>query len=197
MKRRIEFGCLLILTILWFLLISAWLFAQSSVQMSKQSFRIEYRPDLGVPVMVDWQVSRECLGEVKREPNFKFKEDKECPKPRVKSKHYNKSGYHRGHMCPAADRSKDISSMKSTFIMSNVCPMLPKINTGAWKRTEDEERRLAKNGHVVNVRACALYYPNDTLWIGGGRVAVPHAFIKFMWTDDEAKIYKQYIVENK
>lgn len=35
------------------------------------------------------------------------------------------------------------------------------------------------------------------LWIGGGRVAVPHAFIKFMWTNDEDRIFKQYIIENK
>lgn len=197
MKRKIEFGCLLILTSMWFMMISVWLFAQTWVPVNKQSFKIKYRPDLGVPVVVDWQVSRECLGEAKREPNFKFKEDKDTPKPRVKSKHYNKSGFHRGHMCPAADRSKDISSMKSTFIMSNVCPMLPSINTGAWKRTEDEERRLAKMGHKVNVRACAIYYPDDTLWIGGGRVAVPHAFIKFIWTNDSPKIYKQFIIENK
>ena len=197
MKRKIEFGCLLILNILCFLFISAWLYAQSSVQLNKQTFSVEYRPDLGVPVVVDWQVSREYLGEAKREPNFKFKEDKDCPKPRVKSKHYNKSGFHRGHMCPAADRSKDIPSMKSTFVMSNVCPMLPSVNTGAWKKTEEEERRLARAGHVVNVRACALYYPDDTTWIGGGRIAVPHAFIKLMWTNDEAKIFKQYIIENR
>lgn len=197
MKRKIEFGCLLILTIGLLSFIGVYLFAQGRLSLNKPTYSVEYRPDLGVPVMVDWQVSRETLGEAKREPNFKFKEDKECPKPRVKSKHYNKSGYHRGHMCPAADRSKDISSMKSTFIMSNVCPMEPSVNTGSWKATEDEERRLARAGHVVNVRACALYYPDDTLWIGGGRVAVPHAFMKFMWTNDELHYYNYWIIGNK
>ena len=197
MKRKIEFGCLLILTIGLLSFIGVYLFAQGRLSLNKPTYSVEYRPDLGVPVMVDWQVSKEYLGEAKREPNFKFKEDKECPKPRVKSKHYNKSGYHRGHMCPAADRSKDISSMKSTFIMSNVCPMVPSVNTGSWKATEDEERRLARAGHVVNVRACALYYPDDTLWIGGGRVAVPHAFMKFMWTNDELHYYNYWIIGNK
>lgn len=197
MKRKIEFGCLLILTIGLLSFIGVYLFAQGRLSLNKPTYSVEYRPELGVPVMVDWLVSNEYLGEVKREPNFKFKEDKECPKPRVKSKHYNKSGYHRGHMCPAADRSKDISSMKSTFVMSNVCPMLPSVNTGAWKKTEEEERRLARAGHVVNVRACALYYPDDTLWIGGGRVAVPHAFMKFMWTNDELHYYNYWIIENK
>ena len=197
MKRKIEFGCLLILTIGLLSFIGVYLFAQGRLSLNKPTYSVEYRPELGVPVMVDWQVSNEYLGEVKREPNFKFKEDKECPKPRVKSKHYNKSGYHRGHMCPAADRSKDISSMKSTFIMSNVCPMVPSVNTGSWRATEDEERRLARAGHLVNVRACALYFPDDTLWIGGGRVAVPHAFIKFMWTNDELHYYNYWIIGNK
>lgn len=197
MRRKIEFGCLLILTIGLFSFIGVYLFAQGRLSLSNPSYSVEYRPDLGIPTRVDWVISDTLMGSVKRTPTFRFKADGRTPRPRITSALYTRSGFQRGHMCPAADRSASKDLMRSTFLMSNVCPMTPAINTGAWKVTEETGRALARQGHKVNVSAGALFFPQDTSWIGGHRVAVPHAFIKFMWTNDELNYYNYWIIENK
>lgn len=197
MRRKIEFGCLLITTIVWLCFIGVYLFAQGRLSLSNPSYSVEYRPDLGIPTRVDWVISDSLMGSVKRTPTFRFKADRRTPRPRITSALYTRSGYQRGHMCPAADRSASKDLMRSTFLMSNVCPMTPAINTGAWKITEETGRALARQGHKVNVTAGALFFPQDTSWIGGHRVAVPHAFIKFMWTDDELHYYNFWIIGNK
>lgn len=197
MKRKIEFGCLLILTIGLLSFIGVYLFAQGRLSLSNPTYSVEYRPDLGIPTRVDWMISDSLMGSVKRTPTFRFKTDGRTPRPRITSALYTRSGYQRGHLCPAADRSASKELMRSTFLMTNVCPMTPAINTGAWKVTEDAGRALARQGHQVNVRAGALFFPQDTTWIGGHRVAVPHAFIKFLWTDDELHYFNYWIIENK
>lgn len=197
MRRKIKFGCLLILTVGLLFFIGVNLFAQGRLSLSNPSYSVEYRPDLGIPTQVDWVISDTLMGSVKRTPTFRFKADGRTPRPRVTSALYTRSGFQRGHMCPAADRSASKDLMRSTFLMSNVCPMTPAINTGAWKVTEETGRALARQGHKVNVTAGALFFPQDTSWIGGHRVAVPHAFIKFMWTNDELNYYNYWIIENR
>ena len=197
MRRKIEFGCLLILTIGLLSFIGVYLFAQGRLSLSNPSYSVEYRPDLGIPTRVDWMISDSLMGSVKRTPTFRFKTDGRTPRPRITSALYTRSGFQRGHMCPAADRSASKDLMRSTFLMSNVCPMTPAINTGAWKITEETGRALARQGHKVHVTAGSLFFPQDTTWIGGHRVAVPHAFIKFLWTDDELHYFNYWIIENK
>lgn len=197
MRRKIEFGCLLIITIIWLLFIGVYLFAQGRLSLINSSYSVEYRPDLGIPTRVDWMISDSLMGSVKRTPTFRFKTDGRTPRPRITSALYTRSGYQRGHLCPAADRSASKELMRSTFLMSNVCPMTPAINTGAWKITEETGRAIARKGHNVNVTAGALFFPKDTTWIGGHRVAVPHAFIKFLWTNDDLHYFNYWIIENK
>lgn len=197
MRRKIEFGCLVILTIGLLSFIGVYLFAQGRLSLSNPTYSVEYRPDLGIPTRVNWMISDSLMGSVKRTPTIRFKADRRTPRPRITSALYIRSGYQRGHMCPAADRSASKDLMRSTFLMSNVCPMTPSINTGAWKKTEEAGRSLARQGHKVNVTAGALFFPQDTTWIGGHRVAVPHAFIKFLWTNDELHYFNYWIIENK
>lgn len=197
MRRKIEFGCLLIATIIWLFFVGVYLFAQGRLSLINPTYSVEYRPDLGIPTRVDWTISDSLMGSVKRTPTYRFKADGRTPRPRITSALYTRSNYQRGHLCPAADRSASKELMRSTFLMSNVCPMTPAINTGAWKITEETGRALARRGHKVNVTAGPLFFPQDTTWIGGHRVAVPHAFIKFLWTDDELHYFKYWIIENK
>lgn len=197
MKRKIEFGCLLILTVGLLSIIGVYLFAQGRLSLINPTYSVEYRPDLGIPTRVDWTISDSLMGSVKRTPTYRFKADGRTPRPRITSALYTRSGFQRGHMCPAADRSASKDLMQSTFLMSNVCPMTPAINTGAWKITEEAGRALARRGHKVNVTTGALFFPQDTTWIGGHRVAVPHAFIKFLWTDDSLHYFNYWIIENK
>lgn len=189
MKRKIEFGCLLILTIGWLILLSVLLKAQGILNVPcadnagpdtlvSDSYIVVYSPTLRVPISADWVCAAQYLGATKREPSWRFSEDTRCPLPRATHNDYTRSGYDRGHMVPAADRSASISSMKSTFIMSNVCPQVPSLNRGEWKRWEDACRSYARNGHPLRVHVDAVWWPADTQRIGKHSVAVPHGFVK-------------------
>lgn len=189
MKRKIELGCLLILFLLWFLVYTALLFAQGSLPISRSqqndtdtlrmaTYYVVYSPTLRVPVSADWVCAAQYLGDTKREQSWRFSEDTRCPLPRATHNDYTRSGYDRGHMVPAGDRSSSISSMKSTFIMSNVCPQVPSLNRGEWKRWEDACRSYARNGHPLRVHVDAVWWQADTQRIGKNGVAVPHGFVK-------------------
>ena len=184
-------------------LISLFCMINASAQDSKALmidhgvYRTWYRPDLGIPERVEWLLCPYDLGKIKRDPSFRFRPEKSAPKPRVNAAMYTNSSYHRGHLCPAADRSSSKEAMKETFCISNVCPMVPSVNTGAWKNTEIYERQIAGRGYTSSLLACPLFFPQDTNWIGGHRVAVPHAFMKVITIDGDPFFYKIFIVENK
>lgn len=171
--------------------------APAVISLDKPFGHVDYRPDLGIPQSVEWTVNRSDIGSAKRSPSFRFKSDSQTPKPRVTSGLYTRTGWQRGHMCPAADRSVTASAMRSTFIMSNVCPMAPVLNTGAWKRTENEERLLAVRHGSSHVVAAPLFFPEDTSWLGGQRVAIPHAFMKFITLPGDPFFCRCYILSNR
>lgn len=173
-----------------------WLGANAQ-SIHHDSFDVEYSSELGIPTQVRWSVKRTDLGHTKREPTFRFKADRETPRPRITSALYTRSGYQRGHMCPAADRSASKAAMRATFIMSNVCPMAPSLNTGAWKRTENKTREIALCNSRCSVWAAPLFFPQDTVWIGRGRIAVPHAFMKVIFDSNPSRLYGIFVCENR
>jgi endonuclease G len=70
---------------------------------------------------------------------------------RVTSSVYNNSGFDRGHMCPAKDRSATQKDIDATFYMTNVVPQSPNSNQRGWERLESYCRELAKEGHTLYI----------------------------------------------
>jgi DNA/RNA endonuclease G (NUC1) len=60
---------------------------------------------------------------------------------------YVNSGYSRGHLAPAGDRSRTTKDDEATFYMTNMLPQKQNMNNGMWKRMEEFERRLIANNH--------------------------------------------------
>lgn len=141
-------------------------------------YSVEYDTTLKIPRRVIWDLCAADIGTVKRISSMKFYPDADIPGETAKPSDYTRSGYDRGHMCPAADRSSSRRAMMATFSMANIAPQVPALNRGAWKRIEDATRSYAKGGHPVTVMADAVFWQADTLRIGRSRVAVPHAFVK-------------------
>lgn len=188
------------LIVLIILILIAWLSCAAQVnnliELEKGSFSVKYNVLLGIPQRVEWWVHDSDLGIAKRQSSFRFRTDKECPKPRVNSGMYANSGFQRGHMCPAADRSASITRMKQTFIMSNICPMTPHINAGEWKKTEVLERMVAMKYGACRCIASPLFFPKDTAWMAKGKIAIPHAFIKVITVPNSRHFYRIFIIEN-
>lgn len=173
-----------------------WLQANAQ-SIHHDTFDVEYSNELGIPTQVRWSVKSSDLGQSKREPTWRFKADRDAPRPRITSALYTRSGYQRGHMCPAADRSGSKVAMRETFVMTNVCPQAPSLNTGAWKRTEIYERHIASTIGRCSVWAAPLFFPEDTAMIGRGRIAVPHAFMKVVFDSNPSRLYGIFVCRNR
>lgn len=97
---------------------------------------------------------------------------------------YKGSGYHRGHLVCSQDRIRSRLENSETFLLSNMSPQLPELNSGAWAQLEAYIRDVAKEPDVLEVYvACGpifdLWKPIDAI---GGRIPIPHAFWKSFLT---------------
>lgn len=117
-----------------------------------------------------------------------FNED---PKVKTKSAHwknYKKSGYDRGHLCPAGDRRLTLEGYNETFLTSNISPQNHDFNAGIWNKLEQKTRYWAKKyNHLFVVTGGIL--ENNLPTIGDEKVAVPNHFYKILldYTQPEIK----------
>lgn len=183
----------------------SWLFmniailtaASQSITYSSSAYNSVWSVPLQIPVEVRWLLNRSDIGQAERSPAWRFKPDLPKSLMRVRHQDYNNSGYDRGHLCPAQDRSKSTSDMKRTFFLSNVCPQLHSVNAGGWKITENIEREIAKREDSCRVIAMPIFVERDTLRIGPNGIAVPHAFLKIIYNVNPDTLYKIYFLWNK
>jgi endonuclease G len=90
---------------------------------------------------------------------------------------YYKSGYDKGHLCPAADMSWSQQTMEESFYMSNMSPQKPAFNRGIWKKLESKIRKWAIKNEEIYVTTGPIFgYDNKT--IGDNKVSVPESFYK-------------------
>ena len=104
--------------------------------------------------------------------------------PRVGTKsadwrNYRKSGYDRGHLCPAGDRRFSEFAYNETFYTSNITPQNSDFNAGIWNRLEQQVRYWAKrDGPLFIVTAGVL--EGGLASIGEEDVAIPKYFYKII-----------------
>lgn len=140
-----------------------------------------YDLQLQCPRQVGWTINPSDLGDTQRDPSWIFVQDIDNPMAYANHYDFTRSGFDRGHLCPAQDRAGDLRAMRSTFRLSNIAPQAPSLNRGPWKSTEIFCRKAASIYDSVKVVALPLFLDRDTTFIGCHRLAVPHAFIKVAW----------------
>ncbi|QXP66496.1 DNA/RNA non-specific endonuclease [Polaribacter sp. AHE13PA] len=102
-------------------------------------------------------------------------------------RNYKKSGYDKGHLCPAADRRFSKSAHDETFLTSNISPQEHKFNAGVWNRLEQKVRYWAKKNDGVFVITGGVL-ENNLKTIGSEAVAVPNQFYKVILDKTNGKI---------
>jgi len=117
-----------------------------------------------------------------QERSNKFKVDELVPTGSAKSSDYTKSGYDRGHLCPAADMDFNHTAMEESFLMSNISPQAPDFNRGIWKELETEVREWAKQKHKLYVVTGPVFSENKGT-IGKDQVLVPGFFFKVLYDE--------------
>lgn len=117
-----------------------------------------------------------------------FKEDKKVKSKSAKSSDYSRSGYDRGHLCPAADMDFDPKAMKESFLMSNVSPQEPEFNRGIWKDLEEKIREWAIHEKQLYIVTGPIFKDNKGV-IGEEKILVPGYFFKVIYDPtDQAKM---------
>ena len=104
--------------------------------------------------------------------------------PKVKTgsadwRNYKKSGYDKGHLCPAGDMEFAINAYNDTFFTSNISPQLHDFNGGVWNRLEQKVRYWATKYDGVYVITAGVLQPNLKT-IGQEQVLVPNYFYKIL-----------------
>jgi endonuclease G len=124
----------------------------------------------------------------------------EDPKVKTRSadwRNYKKSGYDKGHLCPAGDMEFEINAYNDTFFTSNISPQIHDFNGGIWKRLEQKVRYWATKYDGVYVITAGVLQPNLKT-IGQQKVLVPNYFYKILLDNSDGE-YKMiaFLVPNE
>ena len=102
-------------------------------------------------------------------------------------RNYKKSGYDKGHLCPAGDRKETLDEYNETFFTSNISPQEHEFNSGVWNRLEEKVRYWAlKNDGLYIVTGGVL--TDNLKTIGKEKVSVPNYFYKVLLSKDGSKM---------
>jgi endonuclease G len=122
--------------------------------------------------------------------------------PKVKTgsadwRNYKKSGYDKGHLCPAGDMGFAYQAYNDTFFTSNISPQLHDFNGGVWNRLEQKVRYWATKYDGIYVITAGVLQPNLRT-IGQEQVLVPYFFYKVL-LDNSHGHYKMiaFLIPNK
>jgi endonuclease G len=118
--------------------------------IARRQYVLSYNAKTKTPNWVSWCLRKGDIGMAER---VSFKPDPMLPRgfSRVTSHVYDGSGFDRGHMCPARDRSATQKDIDATFYMTNVVPQSPASNRKGWEQLESYCRGLAKKGHELHI----------------------------------------------
>jgi endonuclease G len=110
---------------------------------------IDYSDTLGEPNWASWDLTASDIGSSGRSPDFITDTNLPSDFYEVITTDYSGSGYDRGHMCPSADRTDNVTDNDLVFLMSNIIPQAPNNNEGVWGNFEDYCRTLALSGNEL------------------------------------------------
>lgn len=139
-------------------------------------FTVSFNKDNHTPNYVAWELLGSEVSNDKGRSD-KFWQDTEiegCPQ----HSDYTRSGFDRGHMCPAADQKWSEQAMNDCFVMANMCPQVHELNAGAWLTLENKERQWAQRDSAIMIVAGPIYEETNQDRIGNIGVRVPGAFFK-------------------
>ncbi|RXG12708.1 DNA/RNA non-specific endonuclease [Leeuwenhoekiella aestuarii] len=152
--------------------------AESNTLVHHQYYTLSYNEAAEQAAWVAYMLTRDQLKSVEVSRPY-FDIDAAVGTGAADWRNYKNSGYDRGHLCPAGDRSFSSQAYNETFLTSNISPQLHEFNGGVWNRLENKIRDWArKYDKVTIITGGVLADPLAT--IGHENVIVPRAFYKIV-----------------
>ncbi|MCM1337606.1 MAG: DNA/RNA non-specific endonuclease [Candidatus Amulumruptor caecigallinarius] len=141
-----------------------------------EGYTLSFNKDTHLPNWVAWELTaEEARGKGKRNGSFSTDPSVDgCATP----DDYKHTGFDRGHMAPAGDMKWSQQAMTECFYMTNMCPQVKSLNSGAWNTLEQKCRQRAEADSIVYIVTGPV--PGDTplAHIGRTHVEVPARFFK-------------------
>lgn len=112
---------------------------------------LSYNRSRGAANWVAWHLSASDIGSFDQDA---FAPDTALPQAsQIRPGVYLRSGFDKGHVCPAKDRSTTEAINRETYLMSNMQPQDPRLNRVTWKSLEDYTRREVRRGNEAYIYA--------------------------------------------
>ncbi len=150
----------------------------NEIILRRKGYTASYNPMTKLPNWVAWHLTAAHVDGYAKRKGISFHEDEDVPEPRVDTYDYVRSGYDRGHMCPAGDNKWDELAMEQSFLMTNICPQDHKLNIGDWNNLETQCRQWAEQYGDIYIVCGPILYKGQHKTIGQHKVVVPEAFFK-------------------
>ncbi|WP_040278818.1 DNA/RNA non-specific endonuclease [Psychroserpens damuponensis] len=150
-----------------------------------EGYSLSYSEPHEQPEWVAYELKKSHLSST----NFKrpyFEIDKAVKTGAAHWKNYKKSGYDRGHLCPAGDRKYSQKAHDETFLTSNISPQQHNFNAGVWNSLEQKVRYWASKYDGVFVITGGILKGNMKT-IGEEEVSVPNQFYKVLIDNNTGK----------
>ena len=149
-----------------------------------QGFTSCYNSKTLIPDWVAYELTAEETEGKATRADKSFSMDLNYKGKQARREDYNRSGWTKGHMAPAADFFWSDDAMAETFYFQNICPQREELNNKDWQYLEKQVRRWAKQYGRVWVVSGPIIGKNQFGTIGEDRVVVPDAFFKVVLVHD-------------
>ena len=146
--------------------------------ISHNYYTLSYNEDAEQAEWVAYELKKEHISRTHRKRPY-FIRDKKVKTKSADYKNYKKSGYSKGHLCPAGDRKFSEKAFNETFLTSNISPQKLDFNAGIWNRLEQKTRYWANKERQLYIITGGILNDN-LLTIGKEKVAVPKQFYKIL-----------------
>jgi len=150
-----------------------------------EGYSLSYSEPHEQPEWVAYELKQEHLSN----SNFKrpyFEIDPAIKTGAAHWRNYKKSGFDRGHLCPAGDRAYNQELYNETFLTSNISPQRHDFNSGIWNTLEQKVRYWASKYNGVYVITGGILEENLKS-IGSEQVAIPNQFYKILIDNNTGK----------
>lgn len=151
-----------------------------------ENYTLSYSEDYEQAEWVAYELKKANLSHSNFERPF-FIEDNKVKTRSADWRNYKKSGYDKGHLCPAGDRRFSKKAYDETFLTSNIAPQKHDFNDGIWNRLEQKVRYWASRYNTIYVVTGGILKPGLKT-IGNEKVAVPEYFYKIIYEPTNAKM---------
>jgi len=146
--------------------------------ISHNYYTLSYNEDAEQAEWVAYELKKEHISRTHRKRPY-FIRDKKVKTKSANYKNYKKSGYSKGHLCPAGDRKFSKDAFNETFLTSNISPQKLDFNAGIWNRLEQKTRYWANKERQLYVITGGILN-NNLSTIGREKVIVPKQFYKIL-----------------